>query len=164
MLKKICEPNLTKKIYEITLTSTKIPIELLFLGISTLTVLFFTYSTVVLVDLNCPWLVWDLDMCTKEELEECWSTDNSTLVSTELLSSCFSALSTGVFFLCFTVLLADLTSPLLMRDLDICEKEEMEEIEEFWSAVLILFCPSRANSLPSISDNLSSKYPMMTTG
>ena len=72
MLKKICEPNLTKKIYDITLTSTKIPIELLFLGISTLTTgLFFTYSTVVLVDLNCPWLVWDLDMCTKEELEEC---------------------------------------------------------------------------------------------
>ena len=162
MLKKICEPNLTKKIYEITLTSTKIPIELLFLGISTLTTgLFFTYSTVVLVDLNCPWLEWDLDMCTKEELEECWATDNLTLVSTELLSSCFSALSTGVFFLCSTVLLADFTSPLLMQDLDICEEEEMEEC---WSAVPILSSPSRTNSLPSISENLSSKYPMMTPG
>ena len=37
-------------------------------------------------------------------------------------SSCMSALSTGVFFTCFTVYLADPIIPL-----DICKEEEMEE-------------------------------------
>ena len=74
-----------------TLVSTKLPTEPLFSGISTLsTRLLFTYSTRLLADSSCLWLVWDLDISKEEKMEECWLATNSTLTSTKLLSFCNS--------------------------------------------------------------------------
>ena len=119
------------------------------------------YSTMLFVDLNCLWLVWDLDICKEEEQEECWSASNSSLTSTklptELPSLCISSLSTVVFFMYSTVLLVDSTSLLLMWDSDICEEEELEEC---WSAEPFLMMSAAMKGFHFHSAALSNYTPL----